>query len=180
MKIKKSHRAAFFNLRALIASLLCLTAGMLTLFALAGAQQPANNTQTTSSSRWLTRLASTLGIESLTQRFAGGGAIKLDKDPADRTQALLPAAVPYSGPPRDLRPVVAVRSGKLRDLAPIDPATVTKNPVPEPIRPKPPTKSGGPNGPIQRKAGIADIGADSDRRQLRGRRCGTRWIQPFQ
>ena len=36
MKTKKFHRAAFFNLRVLVASLLCLTAGMLTLFAFAG------------------------------------------------------------------------------------------------------------------------------------------------
>jgi hypothetical protein len=151
MKIKKFRRTAFFNLRALIASLLCLTAGMLTLFALAGGPQPANNTPTTSSSRWLTRLASTLGIQS--QRSADrGGAIKVDKDPAERT-AKPPAAVPYSGPPRDLRPVAAVRSGNLRDIAPIDPATVPKIPYPEPIRPKPPTKSGGPDGPIQREAG---------------------------
>ena len=81
MKIKNSRRAAFFNLRVLIASLLFLTAGMLTLFAFAVAQQPDNNTQTTSSSRWLTRLASTLGIMSQSQP---GGAIKLDKDPAER------------------------------------------------------------------------------------------------
>ncbi len=153
MKIKKFRRTAFFNLRALIVSLLCLTAGMLTLFALAGAPQLANNTQTTGSSRWLTRLASTLGIESPSQRFAGGGAIKLDKDPADPTRALLPAAVPYSGPPSALRPVAAVRSGKLRDMRPINPATVPKIPRLEPIRPKPPTKSGGPAGPLQTEAG---------------------------
>ena len=127
---------------------------MLTLFALVPvAQQLNNNKQTTSSSRWLTRLASTLGIQSLTRRSASGGAIKLDKDPADRSQALLPAKVPYSGPPQTLRPVGAVRSGKLRYLAPIDPATVPKIPYPEPIRPKPPTKSGGPNGPVQTEAG---------------------------
>jgi hypothetical protein len=154
MKIKNSRPAAFFNLRVLSALLLFLTAGMLTLFAFAGAPQPANNTQTTGSSGWLTRLASTFGIESPSERFAGGGAIKLDKDPADRTQALLPAAVPYSGPPQALRPVGAVRSAKLRDLAPIDPATVPKIPYPEPIRPKPPTKSGGPNGPVQTEAGL--------------------------
>jgi hypothetical protein len=88
MKIKNSRRFAFFNLRVLAASLLCLTAGMLTLFALVPvAQQLNNNKQTTSSSRWLTRLASTLGIQSPGQRSAGGGAIKLDNDPADRTQA---------------------------------------------------------------------------------------------
>src|ERR1700752_1353842 len=108
----KTLRHTFFNLRVLIASLLCLTAGMLTLFALAGAPQPIQNTHTTGSPRWLTRLATTFGIQSLTQRFAGGGAVKTDKDPADRTHALVPAAVPYSGSPSVLSPVAAVRSGK--------------------------------------------------------------------
>ena len=123
MKMKNFHRAAFFNLRALIASLLCLTAGMLTLFALAPAQPPANNTQTTASSGWLTRLASTLGMESPSQRSASGGAIKLDKNPAERAPVPAQTAppIPYSGPPVDLRPVNAVRTGKLRDMPPIDP-----------------------------------------------------------
>src|SRR5213595_249116 len=103
MKIKKFRRTAFFNLRVLTAFLLFLTAGMLTLFAFAGAQQPDNNTQTTRSSHWLTRLASTLGIMS----SQPGGAIKLDKNPADAAKALQPAAVPYSGAPQVLRPVAA-------------------------------------------------------------------------
>ena len=81
MKTKKIRRSAFFNLRVLAAFLLFLTAGMLTLFAFAGEQQPANNTQAIRSSGWLTRLASTLGIVS---RAQGGGAIKLDKYPAER------------------------------------------------------------------------------------------------
>ena len=47
------------------------------------AQQPDAKSQTTSSFRWLTRLASTLGIQS--ERSAErGGAIKLDKDPAEQ------------------------------------------------------------------------------------------------
>lgn len=120
MKIKNVRRAAFFNLRALIASLLCLTAGMLTLLAfVAIPPQPDNNIQATGASRWLTRLASTLGIESPAQRSASGGAIKLDKHPAERPQVTsqTAAVVPYSGPPRDL--VRAVRSGKLRDMPPI-------------------------------------------------------------
>ncbi len=139
----RNLRRAFFNLRILTASVLCLVAGMFALFAFGVAP---------------------LGIQSLTHRFAGGpasaqgygaarGAIKLDKNPADRSQALLPAAVKYSGPPQILAPVAAVRSAKLRDLAPINPATVTKNPVPEPRRPKPPTKRGGPRGHAQTKAG---------------------------
>src|ERR1041385_5680909 len=109
----KNLRRTFFNFRALIVSLLFLTAGMLTLFALAAAPQPTDNTQTTGSSRWLTRLATTLGIQS--EHFAGGGAIKTDKDPADRTHALLPAAVPYSGPPSALRPVAAGPSREPRN-----------------------------------------------------------------
>ena len=152
MKIKNSHRAAFLNLRALVASLLCLTAGMLALFAFAGTQQPDNNRQASSSSRWLTRLASTLGINS---SATGGGAIKLDKNPAERppvTSQTAPA-IPYSGPPHDLRPVSAVRSGKLRDMPPIDPETVAKHYYLEPIPPKPPTQSGGPAGPLQTEAG---------------------------
>src|SRR5437773_7187960 len=95
MKIKNPHSAAFFNLRFLAAFLLFLTAGMLTLFAFAGAQQPDNNTQTVSSSRWLTRLASTLGIMSQSQP---GGAVKLTsirqsdrQEQVNRLQAPIPA-----------------------------------------------------------------------------------------
>src|SRR5207253_1163075 len=143
MKIKNLRRT-FFNLRVLIASLLCLTAGMLTLFAFAGAPQPANNTQTTGSSRWLTRLASSVGIES---RAQPGGAVKLDKYPAQRPpRATQPPAGPYTGPVRNLRPVTAVRSGKLRDMRPIDPATVRNYYHLEPIPPKPPTQRGGTRG----------------------------------
>jgi hypothetical protein len=150
MKIKNPRPAAFLNFRFLAAFLLFLTAGMLTLFAFAGAQQPDNNTQTLRSSRWLTRLASTLGIMSQSQP---GGAIKLDKDPADAAQALLPAAVPYRGAPQGLTPRAAVRSGTLRLTPPINPESVPKIAHPEPTRPRPPTKSGGPEGPRQTQAG---------------------------
>src|SRR4051812_2578447 len=151
MKTKNSRCAAFFNLRVLVASLLCLGAGMLILFAVAIAQQP-DNRRTTNSSRWLTRLASTLGVTSERSR---GGAVKTDKFPVERPPGWQPApALPYSGPPRDLTPVTAVRSGKLRDMPPIDPETVEKNYVVEPIPPKPPTQSGGSQGPIQTEAGL--------------------------
>jgi hypothetical protein len=154
MKKNSISESAFFNPRVLAASLLFLTAGMLTLFALAGAEH--NNTQTSSSPRWLTRLASTLGIESPSKRFStSGGAVKLDKNPAERppvTSRTAPA-IPYSGPPHDLSPVTAVRTGKLRDMRPIDPEKVEKHYHPEPILPKPPTQSGGPEGPIQTLAG---------------------------
>ena len=152
---RKNLQRTFFNLRVLIASVLCLTAGMLTLFALTGAPQPANNTQKTDSSSWLTRLATTLGIPSLTQHFAGGGAIKTDKYPAERPPGApqMAPAIPYSGPPHDLTPVRAVRTGKLREMRPIDPATVTNYYHLEPIPPKPPTRSGGIRGPQQTAAG---------------------------
>src|SRR2546430_15714359 len=77
MKTKNVRRSAFVILRALIASLLCFTAVMLALFA-SGA---------------------------LPQRSAGGGAVKLDKNPAERprTKSKTTQAIPYSGPPRDLR-----------------------------------------------------------------------------
>src|SRR4051794_39116506 len=102
MKTKNPRTAAFLNLRVLPAFLLFLAAGMLTLFAFAGAQQPDNNTQTLRTSRWLARVASTFGITSQSQP---GGAIKLDKYPADAAKALHPPAVPYSGAPQILRPV---------------------------------------------------------------------------
>src|SRR5437667_12252044 len=139
----KNLRRTFFNLRTLIVSLLFLTAGMLTLFALAGTPQPTDNTQTTGSSRWLTRLASTFGIEP---RAQPGGAVKLDKYPAERPpRAQTAPAIPYSGPPHNLTPVRAVHTGKLRDMRPIETA---KNYYHlEPIPPKPPTRSGGVRGP---------------------------------
>jgi hypothetical protein len=155
MKIKNIRRSAFITLRVLISSLLCVMAGILTLLAVADTQQPGNNTQRTSSSRWMTRLASTLGIESLSKRSASGGAIKLDKVPAERPQetSRLARAIPYSGPPVDLRPVRPVRTGKLRHMTPIDPETVAKNERLEPIPPKPPTKSSGAPGRLQTVAG---------------------------
>src|SRR5437868_825169 len=151
MKIKNPRPAAFSNLRVLAAFLLFLTAGMLTLFAFAGAQQPDNNTQTLRSSPWLPRLASTLGIVSRAQR---GGAVKLAKYPAERPPGTTqPPARPYTGPVRNLRPVTPVSTGKLRDMPPIDAATVSNHYYLEPIPPKTPTRSGGPKGPMQTKAG---------------------------
>ena len=127
MKTKNVRRSAFVILRVFIASFLCLTAVMLALFALG----------------------------ALPQSSAGGGAVKLDKNPAERPRitSKKARAIPYSGPPRDLRPVRAVRTGKLRDMRPIDPATVPKHYHPEPSLPKPPTQSGGPEGPLQTTAG---------------------------
>ena len=74
MKIKNFGRAAFFNVRVLVASLLCLAAGMFALLAFVSiAQRPDNKRETTRASRWLTQLVSSVGIES---RAQPGGAIK--------------------------------------------------------------------------------------------------------
>jgi len=131
MKTKSVRRSALVILRVLTASLLCLTAGTLALFALGALPLPG-------------------------QRSAGGGAVKLDKYPAERPQVTSRAApaIPYSGPPRDLRPVTAIRTGKLRYMPPIDPETVVKHYHAEPIPPKPPTQSGGAEGPMQTEAGL--------------------------
>ncbi|HEV1994866.1 MAG TPA: hypothetical protein VGR03_11075 [Candidatus Acidoferrum sp.] len=126
MKTKNVGCSAFVILRVLIASILCLTAGMVALFALG----------------------------SLPQRSTGGGAIKLDKYPAEPPSGSSQrSAVRYRGAPQHLTPVTPVRTRKLRDTAPIDPEKVVKFYHPEPIPPKPPTKSGGPAGAIQTVAG---------------------------
>src|SRR6185295_15258095 len=125
MKTKNVRRSAFVTLRLLVASLLCLTAGLITLFAL----EPH-------------RLASMIGIQRGALR--SGSAVKLDKYPAERPPAKsskYTPNIPYSGAPRDLRPVSAVRTGKLRYMRPIDPETVKKHYYVEPILPGPPTKS---------------------------------------
>jgi hypothetical protein len=127
MKTKNVRRSAFAILRALIASLLCLTAGMLALFA----------------------------FGALPQRSTGGGAVMLDKYPTEPPKVTTTKARPirYSGAPQQLTPVTPVRTQKLRDTAPIDPEKVAKNYHPEPIPPKPPTKSGRVARAIQTQAG---------------------------
>ena len=127
MKIRNSPRSAFLIFRALVAFLLCLTAVMLTVFA----------------------------IGKLPQRSAGGGAIMLDKNPAEPSKgtAKKMRTVRYAGAPKLLTNVTPVRTAKLRDTAPINPESVEKFYHPEPIRPKFPTRSGGPAGTIQTVAG---------------------------
>src|SRR3954453_10640152 len=72
MKLTNLRRAAFFNFRVVVATLLCLTATILTVFALVAIAHQSRNKSTTDSSRWMTRLASTLGIKSPSQRSANG------------------------------------------------------------------------------------------------------------
>jgi hypothetical protein len=129
MKTKNVRHSAIVILRALIASLLCLTAVILALFAF-------------------------LTLSHLGQRSAGG-AVKLDKYPAEapRTKSKPAKAIPYTGPPKDLRPVTAVRTGKLQYMTPIDPEKVVKSYHPEPYFTQVPKRSGGPDGPRQAIAG---------------------------
>ncbi|MFN2475326.1 MAG: carboxypeptidase regulatory-like domain-containing protein, partial [Chthoniobacterales bacterium] len=170
MKTKYRRRAAFVSSRALLASLFCLTAGMLTLLAFAPGAQERNETgQGSSASRLLTRMVSAVRITAPARAAgahdssrASGGAIKLDKNRVDQPRVASPAtaAIPYSGPPVDPRPVEAVRSGKLRFMPPIDPESVPSLDVPEPILPEAPTQSGGPEAPLQAAAG-AQVSAPS-------------------
>jgi hypothetical protein len=149
MKIQKSYRAASSNFRALTAVLLCLMAVIMSLFAFTPlVQQKDDRGHVTAISRWLTRLASSVGIEPRSQ---AAGAIKLDKDPAERPAgATPPPAGPYSSDAvNDLRGVTPVRSGKLSDMTPINPDLVPKIYHQEPIRPRLPAQSGRPQGPIQ-------------------------------
>ena len=177
MKRKNYRRAAFVNLRTIFASLLCLTAVLVTLFAFSPiAQERSSKGQTTSSFRWLTRLASTLGIESRSQP---GGAVKIDKDPAERPpETTQPPAGPYTGPVPDLRPVSAVRSGNLRDMPPIDPATVPKVDHPKPIPAEASDAKRRPRWADSDRCGTASLGPESDRPQLRWRRRGPRRFSP--
>ena len=89
------------------------------------------------------------------QPSASGGAIKLDKYPAEppAIRSQRSATVLYSGAPQHLTPITPLRTRKLRDMAPIDPAKVVKFYHPEPMPPKLPTKSGGPAGAVQTAAG---------------------------
>ena len=130
MKTKDVPHSAFVTLRLLIASLLCLTAGMLALLASGVLPQP-------------------------NQRPASGGAIRLDKYPAEPPplKSQRAATVLYRGAPQLLTPVTPVRTGKLRDMAPIDPEKVVKFYHPEPMPPKLAKKSGGPAGAAQIQAG---------------------------
>src|ERR1043166_803075 len=152
MKTKLVRRSAFVILRVFIASLLCLTAVMLALFALG----------------------------AIPQRSAGGGAVKLDKYPAERPRlkSKTTPAIPYSGAPQRLTPVTPVRTGKLRDMQPIDPEKVGKHYHVEPIRPKAPTKSGGPAGPIQSVAGSETSAPTPTRLPFEGARVGVGGFPP--
>src|SRR5256714_2927739 len=137
MKIKTSDRTAYINFRTISALLLCALGAALGVFA----------------------FPSLLGLESSTQKASvvrrGGGSAALNREPSEVAQATAQnqANVPYTGPHSDMRPVPAVRSGELRHLHPINPANGQKHDHPEPIRPAPPSQSGGLDGPLQTAQG---------------------------
>src|ERR1041385_4384466 len=59
----------------------------------------------------------------------GGGAVKLDKYPAERPPGTsqTESAITDTTAPQLLAPVTAVHTGKLRDMPPINPATVVNH-----------------------------------------------------
>ena len=130
MKTKNARSSAFFILRALIASLLCLIAVTLAIFASAT-------------------------LPDVGERFAGG-AVKLDKYPAEappRVKSKRAQSIPYTGAPLDLTPVTPVRTGKLQYMTPINPEKVPKTYHPEPYFRPTAKKSGGADAPSQTFAG---------------------------
>jgi hypothetical protein len=152
-----TNRAGFIKLRALIALLLCAAGTALAVIALTPALQPTAAMK----SGWLRRIASSAGIHSQSQRIAanlprGGGAAALSNQPAEQAQARATQSepdAPYAAPQNDPRPVQAVRSGELRHVHPIHPSKAPKHDHPEPIRPAPPSQSGGTEGPLQTTPG---------------------------
>ena len=135
--MRKNTCAAYINLRALSALLLCAVGAVLGVFAFAsvvGIHAPAQNV-------------------NVARR--GGGSAALSREPSEAAPALAAnqASAAYSGPHNDMRPVQAVRSGELRHMRPLNPAKAAKPNHPEPIRPTPPGQSGGPDGPLQTAEG---------------------------
>jgi len=137
MKSKNLRRAAFGKLRVLIAMSLCAIAAVLGVFAFSSALQPQSPSQSANSLR------------------RGGGSAALNREPAEVANAAAQnqSAAPYDGPRNDMRVVQAVRSGELRHTLPIHPSKAPKHDHPEPIRPAPPTQSGGVDGPLQTAEG---------------------------
>src|SRR6186997_29646 len=115
MKTRSSHCAAFFNVRIAVASLLCLSAGIISVLAFVAIVHQTDEKRTATSNHWLTRLASTLGVTPRSQPSAkatcptcahdanrnGGGASLLIQRPEEREpKGWLPASAvpPYTGP----------------------------------------------------------------------------------
>ena len=121
MKRKNVRRSVFITLRALVASFLCVAAGVLAFFAIV--QIPTTNSA----------------------HSAGGSAIKIDKYPVEPPagESQSSAVITYGGAPQQLTPVTPVRTRALREMTPIDPEKVVKHWHPEPKRPKLSKKSGG-------------------------------------
>jgi Carboxypeptidase regulatory-like domain len=150
--MKKTHspQSAHVRFRLLLAFSLCLAGFGLAVTA-------SSSRESLSISRWISSQKQALAQATifLRDRNRRGGAVKLDKHPAQRPPGTpeKAAAIPYSGPFQDLTPVAAVRTGKLRDMPAIDPSTVTSQYHLEPIPPKAPTQSGGEVAPLQTTVG---------------------------
>src|SRR6185436_15555511 len=100
------------------------------------------------------------GVAAASSRLSptGRGALSRALGSGWQPTANLPAAQPYAGPPNDPRPINAVRTPPLRTVHPLPPprrgeADDDEHGHPEPIRPVPPTESGGSEGAIQGSMG---------------------------
>src|SRR3954469_2756088 len=115
MKKTNLRCAAFTKFRIVVACFLCVVAALLGLSAMVAVARQSENTSATNFPRWLTRLASTLGMsapgrevpkagcESCARNAerdrSGGGAALLSRMAEQRVQGTfrMPAAAPYAG-----------------------------------------------------------------------------------
>jgi hypothetical protein len=165
MKKNSSSRSAFINPRTLIGFVLLFMGVLLALFAFGAAPHLSNsNAQAANSPGWLGRFASAFGVHLDSQKFAalpapkgGGAGAPLSKVPGEPAQGTSQnqTATNYTGPHNDFRPVKAVQTRPLRKMPMIPPSLVRPREIPEPIRPQPPTESGGVETAIQSLMGAA-------------------------
>jgi hypothetical protein len=164
MRKNSSARSAFINSRALFGFFLAFVAVLIALFAYGAALTSGEaSTAKANSSGWFGRVVSAFGLHLDSQKFAasaasrrGGSGGPLSKS-AETTQGASQnqTATDYAGPKNDFRPVKAVRTRPLRELPMIPPALVRAREIPEPIRPQPPTQSGGAETGRQTSTGAA-------------------------
>jgi len=162
MKKNSSTRSAFINPRALLSFVLVFIAVLLGLFAFGATLTVGNgSTGKANSSSWFGRFVSAVEVHFESQKLAafptsrkgGSGApISNSSEVAQGTsQNQTPAD--YTGPRNDFQPVNAVHTQPLRELPMIPPSLVRPREIPEPIRPQPPTQSGGAETGIQSSIG---------------------------
>jgi hypothetical protein len=150
MKKNSSTRSRFVSPRTLFASCLLLSGALLAVFAFGAAPDVTDaKQQSTNSSGWFSRLASTFGVHVDGSKSialssgarGGGGALALFKSSGEPTQGTsqADATAAYQGPNYDQGAVRPVRTAPLRQMYAIPPRLAPVRVEREPIRPKPPT-----------------------------------------